>query len=101
MQYSGQGGLIQLSEENDQCDIYSKNKIDFTFKIANESFYEESLFDEQNLIYYLFTGNAIYTKIGLELYNSICQKSSFYNGLIDLVKGYLVYVKENQNKWYY
>ena len=94
-------GLIQLSEENDQCDIYSKNKIAFTFNVANESFFEESLFDKQNLIYYLFTGNAIYTQIGLALYNSISKNSSVYRGLIDLLKGYLVYVKDNQNKWYY
>lgn len=64
-------GLIKLSSEFDDGDIYSSEKIDFTITTSNSSFDIEAIYDDENDVFYQLTGNASYTRIGLELYEAV------------------------------
>lgn len=88
-------GLIKLSEDGDECDIYSSNSTTFNFLVGEEKISQLSLFDKKQNVYYVCTGNITYTKMGLELYNSI--KAAYplqYHGLKELLKAYI----ESQEK---
>lgn len=83
-------GLIKLSEDGDECDIYSSNSTTFCFRVGEEDIKQVSFFDKKQNVYYVCTGNITYTKMGLELYNSLkAVYSSQYSGLKELLKSYI------------
>lgn len=70
-------GLIKLSEEQDDCDIYSTDMAEFMLKVDNELSVEVIPQHDQNTnVYYILTGNATFTKMGLELYH-ILKKNTY------------------------
>lgn len=82
-------GLIHLSEDGDEGDIYSINPETFYFRIGTEDVGQLSLFDKRQKIYYACTGNVTYTKMGLDLYNSLKTVYSPYPELCTLLKAYI------------
>ncbi len=64
-------GLISLSEDNDECNIYSSNQLSFTVTVNNQTLNLPSKYDTIQEIYLIVTGSCIYTVTGLELYNSL------------------------------
>ena len=81
-------GLIKLSEDVDECDIYSNNNISFKVSANNNSFHYQSKFDSVQDIYYAITGCCVFTTIGLELYNALKDKYVQDEQLFNLVNNY-------------
>ena len=83
--------LVNLSEENDQSDIYSIENIEFTVSTENKKFKVLPQYDEQQEVYYIVTGCMTFTKIGLELYKALKKqivKPSFFLKLIESFMDY-------------
>ena len=84
-------GLVNLSEENDESDIYSIENIEFTVSTENKKFKVLPQYDEQQEVYYIVTGCMTFTKIGLELYKALKKqivKPSFFLKLIESFMDY-------------
>lgn len=64
-------GFITLSEDNDDCDIYSAGRIAFTATVGECSVTPKTQYDKKQKVYYILTSNAVFTGIGLELYRRI------------------------------
>ena len=84
-------GLVNLSEENDESDIYSIENIEFTVLTENKKFKVLPQYDEQQEVYYIVTGCMTFTKIGLELYKTLKKqivKPSFFLKLVESFMDY-------------
>ena len=84
-------GLVNLSEENDESDIYSIENIEFTVSTENKKFKVPPQYDEQQEVYYIVTGCMTFTKIGLELYKTLKKqivKPSFFLKLVESFMDY-------------
>lgn len=88
-------GFIKLSEDGDEGDIYSTNPCSFTFMIEDEPVEQISLYDEKNGIYYVKTGNVVFTKMGLDLFHSIKNVYRPHEALEPILKAYIQYQKNN------
>lgn len=64
-------GFITLSEDNDDCDVYSATRIAFTASIGEQCVIPKTRYDKKQRIYYILTSNAVFTGVGLELYRRI------------------------------
>lgn len=83
--------MVNLSEENDESDIYSIENIEFTVSTENKKFKVLPQYDEQQAVYYVVTGCMTFTKIGLELYKALKKqivKPSFFLKLIESFMDY-------------
>lgn len=67
----------------------------FRFRVGSEEVGRLSLFDEEQKVYFACTGNITYTKMGLELYQSLKAVYPSYSGLHALLKAY-IYLQENR-----
>lgn len=83
-------GLINLSDDGDECDLYSVDKADFGFSVEDKIVGILSLYDSRQHVYYCCTGNVNYTKMGLELYNSLRYAYQAYEGLSELLGAYII-----------
>ena len=84
-------GLVNLSEENDESDIYSIENIEFTVSTENKKFKVLPLYDEKQEVYYVVTGCMTFTKIGLELYKALKKqivKPLFFLKLVESFMNY-------------
>ena len=88
-------GLINISKDEDEGDIYSAKSSTFCFRVGSEEVGRLSLFDEEQKVYFACTGNITYTKMGLELYQSLKAVYPSYSGLHALLKAY-IYLQENR-----
>lgn len=82
-------GLINLSEDGDEGDIYSAINSIFSFRIGAKKVGRLSLYDKELMISYICTGNLTYTKMGLDLYNSLKDVYPPYSELYSLLKAYI------------
>ena len=63
--------------KQDDCDIYSTDMAEFMLKVDNELSVEVIPQHDQNTnVYYILTGNATFTKMGLELYHILKKKAN-------------------------
>lgn len=88
-------GLINLSEDGDEGDIYSAINSIFSFRIGAKKVGRLSLYDKELMISYICTGNLTYTKMGLDLYNSLKDVYPPYSELYSLLK---VYIQLQKNR---
>lgn len=82
-------GLVNLSEESDEGDIYSSKPISFDVFVGQNKAGNISLFDENQNVYYMCTGNITYTRMGLDLYNALKSAYAPYPGLLEITEAYL------------
>ena len=83
--------MVNLSEENDESDIYSIENIEFTVSTENKKFKVLPLYDEKQEVYYVVTGCMTFTKIGLELYKALKKqivKPLFFLKLVESFMNY-------------
>ena len=64
-------GLITLSSEYDDSDIYGPDAMSFMINAHPTKLPGKALYDRKHRNYYILTGNATYTRSGLELYHAI------------------------------
>lgn len=88
-------GLINVSNDGDEGDIYNANNSTFYFRVGSEEVGHLSLFDEEQKVYFVCTGNITYTKMGLDLYQSLKAVYPSYSGLRALLKAY-IHLQENR-----
>ena len=84
-------GLVNLSEENDESDIYSIENIEFTVSTENKKFKVLPQYDEQQEVYYVVTGCMTFYKDWFELYKALKKqivKPSFFLKLIESFMDY-------------
>lgn len=82
-------GLISLSDECDEGNIYSLKKISFNIIVGTGTFSIDATYDKKQKIYYLPTGNAVYTGMGLALFNILKSQYKPNDKLYDVVKSFL------------
>lgn len=82
-------GLISLSEESDECDIYSAKEVVYSFFVEDNKAGELVVYDKRQKIYFVYTGNITFTKMGLDLYNSLKPMIEPYSGLTDILSAYI------------
>lgn len=82
-------GLVRLSEDSDDCDIYSVNRIVFTAKVDEYSVTPCTRYDKKQRIYYILTGNAVFTGSGLELYRRLKNNFSRNDSLNSTLRGFM------------
>lgn len=86
-------GLINISEDNDESDIYSIENIEFVVSTENNKFKVPPQYDEQQGVYYVVTGCMTFTKIGLELYNALKKQIAKPSFFLKLVESFMNYEK--------
>lgn len=86
-------GFIKLSEDFDESDIYSSEKISFEISINDKHYYYPAIYDSKDGIYYAITGCCVYTSMGLELYNAIKNAYRPYEQFFNLICNYYEYQK--------
>ena len=91
-------GLINISKDEDEGDIYSAKSSTFCFRVGSEEVGRLSLFDEEQKVYFACTGNITYTKMGLELYQSLKAVYPSNFGLHARLKGY-IFFKKHEKKY--
>lgn len=64
-------GLITLSPDYGDADIFGPDAMSFMIDTHQRQFSGKSLYDRKHRNYYILTGNATYTRSGLELYHAI------------------------------
>lgn len=86
-------GLIELSSECDDNDVYSVEDVNYFISIGRRKNKVESQYDEKQNIYYVITGNARFTRIGIELYNILSKNLTKPEFLFNLVNEFMKYQK--------
>lgn len=86
-------GLISLSENGDDSDIYSLNRVSFEINVGDRKTEKEGIYDKKQRIYFLPTGNATYTKMGLSLFKILEPQYPPKTEIIEVLKYYLKYYK--------
>lgn len=82
-------GLVNLSDETDECELYSSVPTVYTFYIGNQDLGKLSLYDKKQKIFYACTGNVTYTKMGLDLYNALNSAFAPYSCLTGILEAYI------------
>lgn len=82
-------GLINLSESGDEGDVYSAKNSIFCFRVGTKDVGSLSLYDKELKISFVCTGNSTYTKMGLDLYNSLTDIYPPCSELRPLLKAYI------------
>lgn len=84
-------GLISLSTETDEGDVYSINEVEFTIMTENAQFKVPPRYDEHQGIYYIATGCVTFTRMGLELYNALKKQIKSPDFFFNLVHAFMDY----------
>lgn len=84
-------GLISLSTETDEGNVYSINEVEFTIMTENAQFKVPPRYDEHQGIYYIATGCVTFTRMGLELYNALKKQIKSPDFFFNLVHAFMNY----------
>lgn len=87
-------GLITLSSEYDDSDIYGPDAMSFMLDAHQMQFPGKSLYDRKHRNYYILTGNATYTRSGLELYQAIKGNFMTNDSLVNALNCFLKSMKK-------
>lgn len=87
-------GLITLSAEYDDSDIYGPDAMSFMINTQTTQFPGKALYDRKHRNYYILTGNATYTRSGLELYHAIKENFIPNEDLTNIINCFLRSMKK-------
>lgn len=87
-------GLINLSSEYDDSDVYGPDAMSFRIDACQMQLFGKSLYDRKHRNYYILTGNATYTRSGLELYHAIKGNFISNDNLCNIINCFLKSMKK-------
>lgn len=87
-------GLITLSPDYGDADIFGPDAMSFMIDTHQRQFSGKSLYDRKHRNYYILTGNATYTRSGLELYHAIKRNFIPNDNLSNIMNSFLKSMKK-------